>query len=210
MGKRAIQYFTMKDTIQFITILGLMAYIIFLQQCKSNPTNNLTKELLPDTTIVVDTLMPKPIIVQMPRQTIPEPIIIYIDSSQQIVPASQINPVEHETAQLYQDSIEDENLTLYYKSMVQGKLLDYNLNYKLKVPKQITQTITITKPIPMPAYSLWFNTGTGINPNGFASLTFGLQFISKKGWSLGYGYDVLQNQHELTLGVQLWRQKGPK
>jgi hypothetical protein len=34
-------------------------------------------------------------------------------------------------------------------------------------------------------------------------LTVGLQFVSKKGWALGYDYDVLQNVHQVRLGVRL-------
>lgn len=197
----------MKDTIQFIVNLALIGYIIFMYQCKGANTNNLVKELHPDTTIVVDTQLPPPIVVQLPRQKIPEPISLYIDSTKQVVPISQVDPLEHETAQLYQDSIEDENLTLYYKSMVQGELLDYNLDYKLKIPKRITNTVTITKPTPIPAHSLLLNTGVGVDPNGFSSVTVGLQFVSNRGWALGYDYDVLQNQHEVKLGIRLWKQK---
>lgn len=197
----------MKETIQFILIMGLMGYIIFLQQCKGSNRQTTPIDIRPDTTIVLDTVLPAPIIVQLPRQTVPEPRIIYIDRDDKMVPISQVDTNVHQTAQLYQDSLEDDNLTIYYKSMVQGELLDYNLDYKLKIPKQITKTIEITKPIPIPAHSLFFNTGVGVDPLGLTSVTVGMQFISAKGWGVAYDYDVLQNQHEVKLGIRLWNQK---
>ncbi|WP_264788109.1 hypothetical protein [Aureispira anguillae] len=197
----------MQNKIQFILIIGLMVYSIWLQQCRGAGKANSNQEQHPDTTIVLDTQMPAPIIVQMPRQAPPAPYIIYIDSTKQIVPTAQVDPSQHDRAQVYQDSIEDDNLTLYYKSMVQGELLDYELDYQLKIPKKITKTVTITKPIPQPAHSLFFNTGVGVDLQGFSSVTVGMQFMSNKGWALGYHYDVLQNRHEVKLGIRLWRQK---
>lgn len=198
----------MKETIQFILTMVLMGYIIWLHQCKGGGHDNHTSnQYHPDTTIVVDTILPAPIIVQLPRQTVPTPTIIYIDSSKNIVQKESIDTAIHQSVQLYQDSLEDENLTVYYQSVVEGELLQNSLDYKLKIPKQITKRIEITKPVPAPASALLFNTGVGVNPLGITGVTVGMQFISNKGWALGYDYDVLQNQHEVTLGIRLWNQK---
>lgn len=198
----------MKETIQFILTMVLMGYIIWLHQCKGGGHDNHTSnQYHPDTTIVVDTILPAPIIVQLPRQTVPAPTIIYIDSSKNIVQKESIDTAIHQSVQLYQDSLEDENLTVYYQSVVEGELLQNSLDYKLKIPKQITKRIEITKPVPAPASALLFNTGVGVNPLGITGVTVGMQFISNKGWALGYDYDVLQNQHEVTLGIRLWNQK---
>ncbi|MBL4650540.1 MAG: hypothetical protein JKY03_12485, partial [Aureispira sp.] len=148
-------------------------------------------------------ILPAPIIVHLPRQIVPEPIIIYLDSFQKRVPISLVDTNKHTAAKLYKDSLEDENLTLYYESLVEGKLLNNVLNYKLKIPKQITKTIRINTPVPMPTNGLFLNAGVGGNVNTFSSLTVGLQFVSKKGWALGYDYDVLQNVHQVRLGVRL-------
>jgi hypothetical protein len=193
----------MKDNLQFALILGLFAYVIFLQQCKHRSSLSNQQEFKADTTIVIDTILPAPVIVQMTRQVIPEPIVIYVDSSQKRVPFSLVNTSKHTAAKLYKDSLEDENLTLYYESLVDGKLLQNNLDYKLKIPKQITKTIRINTPVPMPTNGLFLNAGVGGNVNAFSSLTVGLQFVSKKGWALGYDYDVLQNVHQVRLGIRL-------
>jgi hypothetical protein len=193
----------MKDNVQFALILGLFAYVIFLQQCKQGSSLSNQQEFKADTTIVIDTILPAPVIVQMTRQVIPEPMVIYVDSSQKRVPISLVDTSKHTAAKLYKDSLEDENLTLYYESLVDGKLLQNNLDYKLKIPKLITKTIRINTPVPMPSNGLFLNAGVGGNVNAFSSLTVGLQFVSKKGWALGYDYDVLQNVHQVRLGIRL-------
>jgi len=173
-----------KDNIQFALILGLFGYLIFLQQCKG-PSSSLEVEMSKDTIITMDTILPAPIIVQMPRQVVPAPQVIYIDSSRNVVLSEHVDTTKHMSAQLYQDSLEDENLTLYYNSIVQGELLKNNLDYKLKIPKRITKTIEIPKPYPVPVSALFLNDGIGGNVNQFSSITVGLQFVSKKGWALG-------------------------
>ena len=193
----------MKDKLQFALILGLFAYVIFLQQCKQGSSLSNQQPIRMDTTIVLDTILPAPVIVQLPRQVIPEPRIIYVDSSRNIVPQNAIDTTQHIATKLYQDSLEDDNLTVYYESLVDGQLLQNHLDYKLKIPKQITKTIRINTPVPIPSNGLFLNAGVGGNVNAFSSLTVGLQFVSQKGWALGYDYDVLQKVHQVRLGVRL-------
>jgi len=197
----------MKDNIQFALILCLFGYIIFLQQCKQS-SNAQDAQLPPiDTIIRMDTVLPAPIIVQLPRQVVPAPTIIYIDSTKNIVVKERIDTGQHQAAQLYQDSLEDENLTLYYSSIVDGELLQNDLNYKLKIPTRITKTIEISKPYPVPVSALLLTGSVGGNPSVFASIRLGAEFVSAKGWSLGYDYDLLQNVHSVKLGVRLFRFK---
>ncbi|BDS14553.1 hypothetical protein [Aureispira anguillae] len=124
--------------------------------------------------------------------------------SLQTVLTAKIDTSKHEKARLYQDSISDENLTLYYESTIKGQLLNNPLDYKLKVPKLITKTVEISKPYPMPVSTLLLTGGGGGNVNQFSSVTLGLQFVSAKGWAIGYDYDVLQNVHSIKLGFKLF------
>lgn len=192
---------------QFAILLALIAYIIYLHEFRGYNSNQAPISLRPDTTIQVDTFLPPPVIVQMAAQSVPDPIIIYIDSSKNIVAKEHFDSSLHQSAQLYQDSIEDENLTLYYKSVVDGQLLDYNFDYKLKVPKSITKTVTITKPVPAPNHELRLNLGVGTDFKDLSSVTIGAEFISNKGWSVGYAYDILQQNHNVTVGFPIWQQK---
>lgn len=193
----------MKDKLQFALILGLFAYVIFLQQCKQGSSLSNQQTIRMDTTIVLDTILPAPVIVQLPRQVVPEPRIIYVDSFQNRIKSEFVDTAQHMATKLYQDSLEDDNLTVYYESLVDGQLLQNHLDYKLKIPKQITKTIRINTPVPTPSNGLFLNAGVGGNVNAFSSLTVGLQFVSQKGWALGYDYDVLQKVHQVRLGVRL-------
>ena len=160
--------------------------------------------------ISIDTTAAPPIIIQLPRQAAPKPIIIYVDSSGRSVPAAKIDTSTHEKANLYRDSIEDENLTLYYESTIKGQLLNTALDYKLKVPKLITKTIEVLKPVPRPVSTLLLTGGVGGNVNQFSSVRLGLEFVSAKGWAVGYDYDVLQNVHSVNVGVRLFQFKSKK
>lgn len=194
----------MKDNIQFAAILIMFGYIIFLSQCQGNNSGSQAEQPRIDTIVRMDTTPPQPIVIQLPRQEVPPPVIVYVDSSGQKVPTAKIDTTKHEKARLYQDSISDENLTLYYESTIKGQLLNNALDYKLKVPKLITKTIEISKPYPMPVSTLLLTGGIGGNVNQFSSVTLGLQFVSKKGWSLGYDYDLLQNVHSVRLGIKIF------
>jgi hypothetical protein len=194
----------MKDNIQFALILCLFGYVIFLQQCGQGKTQEIQK---PTTIIRMDTILPAPIIVQLPRQDVPEPRIVYIDSSKNIVVNSLIDTSKHQAAQLYQDSLEGENLTLYYSSVIDGQLLQNKLDYKLKIPTRITKTIEVSKPYPVSVSSILLTGGLGGNLNSFSSVRLGLEYVSAKGWAVGYDYDLLQNVHSVNLGVRLFQFK---
>lgn len=157
-----------------------------------------------DTIVRIDTTAAPPIIIQLPRQAAPKPIIVYVDSSGHSVPSAKIDTSKHEIANLYKDSIEDENLTLYYESTIKGQLLNNALDYKLKVPKLITKTVEILKPIPTPVSTLLLTGGVGGNVNQFSSVRLGLEFVSAKGWAVGYDYDILGNVHSVNVGVRLF------
>lgn len=197
----------MKDNIQFLVVILLFGYIVWLQQCGPAATPSQTLQTKIDTIIRLDTQMPPNIIVQLPRQHVPEPIIIYLDSSKNIVYGNQVDTTRHQKARLYRDSIADDNLTLFYTSMVDGELLQNALDYRLKVPKSITKTVTITKPVPTPASLFLLNLGAGGKFGDYASISVGAQFVHSKGWAIGYDYDVLQNSHHIKLGIKLFQLK---
>ena len=194
----------MKENIQMLLTLCLFAYIIFLKQCSPEQRPIEPYQPVMDTIIRMDTILPPPVYVQLPKQEIPPPKIVYIDSSKNIVLSPSMDSSKHEVAQLYKDSLDNEDLTIYYESLVQGKLLDKVIGYKLKIPKQITKTIEIPKPYPMPVNMLLLTGGIGGNLNQFSGITIGLQFVSSNNWSIGYEYNFLQNTHHAKIGVNLF------
>jgi len=197
----------MKENIQMLLTLCLFGYIIFMQQCSPSVSDHRSDRPRIDTIVRIDTTLPPPIVINLPRQKVPNPVIVYVDSSGQSVPVAEIDTQQHIAAQQYQDSIEDENLTLYYKSTVEGRLLANALDYKLKIPQLITKTIEITKPYPIPVSQVLLTGGIGGKLNQFSSITVGLQFVSAKGWALGYDYDILEKSHNVKLGIKLFQIK---
>lgn len=204
----------MKNQIPFIAILILLLYILFLQECRQPSGNTTTHQV--DTIIHLDTVFAPPVLVQMEVPKPPPPTIIYLDTNGRELPplvASQnglelpLDSSKLETVHLYQDSTEDENLTLFYKAKVKGLLLDNALSYRLKVPKMITKTIEVPKPYPSPTNALFLVGGVGGNLQQFSSLTAGLNYTSAAGWSLGYDYDFLQQVHCVKVGVRLFQLK---
>ncbi len=195
----------MKDSLQFLMIMGLLGYILFLQQC--NPSSKPPTVLMNDTIIQVDTILPAPVIVRMTSAPVPPPTIIYIDSTKKYTTPTIVQRDEKGATPIhqYKDSLSDENLTIYYDALVQGELLQNQLDYQLKIPKQITKTVTIKQPIPVPSNTFLLTGGVGLSPTGLSSVLVGMQFISKKGFAVGYDYDILQNSHQVKLGVQLFK-----
>ncbi len=188
-----------------------MGYILFLQQCKGkeqSPTDRIGTIL--DTIVRIDTQRIEPVIVHLQSSVIREPTIIYIDSSTNRIETAYIDTNSHKAVNMYTDSLEDENLTLYYNSVIDGELLKNSFDYQLKIPKLITKTVEITKPYPMPVSSLNLQTGIGTDTRSFSSLKIGLQFVSAKGWAIGYDYDAFQRSHHLTMGLKIIQFKPKK
>lgn len=192
----------MKERFFYLFVIVGLGFLLFLNKCGDN-YHIPTPTIRIDTTIVVDTVYPPPVIVQLPQQPPPAPVVFYVDSSGASTTPEQAATV----AKLYQDSIEDDNLTLFYKSTVEGTLLNQDMSYRLKIPKEINKTVTITTSHPVPAPQLFLKSNVGLDRLGNASLSIGLEYTSRHRWAIGYNYDLLQKRHEITLGYALWRGK---
>lgn len=194
----------MKENIHTIVIYCLLGYLIFLQQCNKSVLNSGATVPAIDTIIQIDTTPPPPIVINLPRQKIPRPVVVYVDSSKNIVTAPSIDTTAYQAAQLYKDSLEDENLTLYYSSLVDGQLLQNVMDYKLKVPTEITKTITINKPYAAAVNQVLLTGAVGTDFQGKLTTEVGFNFVHAKGWMVGYSYDIAQNTHNLKAGVRLF------
>lgn len=208
----------MKNKVEFITIICLFCVIIYLQQCGKGTANE--DIVLPQNrvdTIMIDTVFPPPIVINLPKQAMPEPIIIYRDkvTNETYTPATlpeQIDWSNLQQSYSYMDSLSDENLTIFYNAMTEGKMIDHDLSYKLKIPKTITKHIEKTTYVPTyeQVSGLFLTLGAGGNPSSFASIRVGAQYLNKNGWALGYDYDILQNIHTIEMGVRVFPFKNKK
>ena len=104
-------------------------------------------------------------------------------------------------AKIYRDTLKNTDIEIYNYNLVQGKLLNSQLSYKLKVPREITITKTIEHPKTYRS-GLYLFTEIGGNPQTFDNLSFGLQYNRKGKWFASYRLNINQlNQPTHNIGV---------
>lgn len=104
-------------------------------------------------------------------------------------------------AKIYRDTLKNTDIEIYNYNLVQGKLLNSQLSYKLKVPREITITKTIEHPKTYRS-GLYLFTEIGGNTQTFNNLSFGLQYNRKGKWFASYRLNINQlNQPTHNIGV---------
>jgi len=106
---------------------------------------------------------------------------------------------------VYKDSMSDDNITIYSSDLVEGRLLNKDLKYKLKVPLIITKTIENTTETKVGG--LFLTSGLGGNQNAFDNVNLGLQYVAKKDYLVGYNFNLLRKTHNIQVGFKLFRNK---
>ena len=195
------------NTLHFILTVVLITVILLQQQCHPEPAA--PQVVHTQTRIVIDSQAPPPVIIRMPTQPLPAPVVIYPDDRGEPLPLAMVDTAQDLPAHLYRDSIEDENQTIYSSITVRGELLASKTSYKLKIPTVVTKTITTTKTIQEPVSSLLLVGGIGLSPRQRISFGAGLQYVHAKGWAVGYEYDFMNQTHEVKLGLPLYQFKPP-
>lgn len=151
---------------------------------------------------------------------IPEPKVIVIDKhnqwQQEVIKTfgklkvenellAQINDSLINKLHVYSDTLSDENLDIYYNSLVHGNLLASDIEYTLKVPTVITHNKTNTVSVPTDRNQWLVQGEVGGNKTSFSNLSLGVGHISTKGFYKGYRYNFLQNTHNINLGYSLFK-----
>ncbi|WP_417799891.1 hypothetical protein [Tenacibaculum sp.] len=109
-------------------------------------------------------------------------------------------------AKIYRDTLKNTDIEIYNYDLVKGTLLDSQLSYKLKIPREITITKTIEHPKTYRS-GLYLFTEIGGNPQTFDNLSFGLQYNRKGKWFASYRLNINQlNQptHNVGIGYRLF------
>lgn len=185
----------LKD-IRNIIIAVLLGYVIFLQQCNTHTCpdpneNTVTREI---TKTVIDTIpFNYPVAVKV-RPEIPEPQIVYIDSTRSFKSYNKE----------FEDSLIKGNM---FTEIEDGGLVNWGFDYKPKFPKYITKEVTITNTIEAKKHNLLFLTASiGGNTNQFYT-DFGLSLYQKKGYLYGASYDPVNKAVKVNMGLQLNNRK---
>ncbi len=177
-----------KDIIKYFYYIGILILVIFLILNHKSCEDKLIKELIKPSKDTIDfnikvksdTIYIKDTILSFKYIKIPIPKIdtlykvVYLDSG-------ACNRIY-----VYEDSLKDTNISIYYKDYIQGILRNKNISYKLKVPikiiDSITTIITISKK-PTFEFTGGFVAGKGIiSPN----IEIGL-----KRHKIGLGYNLI-------------------
>ncbi|WP_299105559.1 hypothetical protein [uncultured Tenacibaculum sp.] len=109
-------------------------------------------------------------------------------------------------AKIYRDTLNNTDVEIYSYDLVKGKLLDSQISYKLKVPREITVTKTIEYPKTYRS-GLYLFSEVGGNVQTFDNLSFGLQYNRKGKWFASYRVNLNQIQqptHNVGVGVRLF------
>ncbi|MDB0602634.1 hypothetical protein PL373_16150 [Tenacibaculum maritimum] len=109
-------------------------------------------------------------------------------------------------AKLYRDTLKNSDLEIYSYNLVKGTLLNSQLSYKLRIPKEIKVTKTIEHPKVFRS-GLYLFSEVGGNSQKFDNLSFGLQYNFKGKWFASYRTNFNQyNQptHNVGFGFRLF------
>ena len=92
------------------------------------------------------------------------------------------SPVEYPEPTIREDSLSNDELTIFVKDSLQGILFDRMIGYRLKVPKTVTITETVTEKVPFPYPQNVYRPSEGVY------LGAGIGGGSTFAYSLGVGY----------------------
>ncbi|WGD35824.1 hypothetical protein [Olleya sp. YS] len=192
------------ERLLLLVILALVISNLFLKQCSSfktqeQPTVTITKDTIWQTkvdTFKVQTVKYKSVYVNTK------------DTSQVLdtIPENESASL-FEEARAYQDTLSNDDIDIYSYNLLQGNLLDSQLSYKLKVPREITVTKTIEHPKTYRS-GLYMFSEVGGNPQTLDNLSLGLQYNRKGKWFASYRVNLSQIQnptHNVGVGVRVFK-----
>ena len=123
------------------------------------------------------------------------------------MPSETRTPEQYSEAREYKDTLSNEDIDIYSYNLLKGELLQSELSYKLKVPREITVTKTIEYPKTYRS-GLYLFSEVGGNTNTFDNLSLGLQYNRKGQWFVSYRInmnELSQPTHHLGVGIRVFK-----
>ncbi|WP_298893679.1 hypothetical protein [uncultured Psychroserpens sp.] len=199
------QHISLERTLLLI-ILAIVIFNLLAKQC-SKATPNL--EDIPKVTIVRDTVWQTKVdtfkVQTLTYQT------VYVDRDDVGVIHENLPKTKDSTtlvkARVYKDTLSNDDIDIFSYNLIEGNLLDSEISYKLKVPREITITKTIEHPKTYRSGFYLFSE-IGGNQNRFDNISLGLQYNRKGKWFISYRANLNQLQqptHNLGIGVRLFK-----
>lgn len=190
---------TKKFQLGLNVLIVIVALIWIIRQGFSNPT-----QTEPKITIVKDTIYQTKIDTFKVQTTKYEKVYVNKYNYETIKDTIYIDTLNTIAAKVYKDTLTNNDIDIYSYNLVDGRLLNSRLSYKLKVPKQITITKTIEHPKTYRS-GLYLFSEVGGNTDAFSNASLGLQYNRKGDWFASYRYDVVQESHNVGFGFRIFK-----
>ncbi|WP_299883607.1 hypothetical protein [uncultured Lacinutrix sp.] len=192
------------ERLLLLIILGLVISNLFLKQCDSFKTEEKPKIIIKKDTVwqikkdtfKVQTIRYKKVYVNK------DDVTKVTENKEEIEDIS-----EYKEARAYKDTLSNDDIDIYSYNLLNGDLLDSQLSYKLKVPREITVTKTIEHPKSFRS-GLYLFSEIGGNSQVLDNISLGLQYNRKGNWFASYRLNInsfKQPTHNLGVGVRLFK-----
>ena len=192
------------ERLLLLAILAMVAASLLSGRC--SPSNGSQE---PVVTIVRDTVWQTKVDTFTVQTTRYETVFVHREVPTEII--TNISEVEDPTtlteARVYRDTLSNDDIDIYSYDLLTGELLDSEISYKLKVPREITVTKTIEYPKTYRSGVYLFGE-LGGNTQRFDNISLGLQYNRKGNWFAGYRVNLNAPQgttHNLSVGIRLFK-----
>lgn len=192
--------------ITVLLLMGMLIYIVFLQECSGPSGNNFGSSYIDtlrhevDTVVItkVDTVQLPPII-RVIEADIPEPVVLH--DTIKTVDSIFIHAYHEYTTDVTDSLIEGKVI-----SKVDGKLLDQRLEYIPKFPKYIYRVdsvlVTSETEIQKSKSLLFLGGELGGNATNF-NISPKVSVLTKGGYLYSYRYGLLDKTHNVSISKKI-------
>ena len=185
------------SNIKSLTIVGLIIYIILLQECRKGSFN--TTQVISDTshTTIIDTIPFNDTVFHRISIKIPEKITSYDTVEVQKI-VEIVRDSSDTSIYTYLQTIEDSLIEGTLETKVKGKLLSNDLNYKAKFPQYIHRidTVKISTTIEKVRLKVYVGAELGGSIGQF-NISPMVIVSSGKGFNYNYRYGVIDKTHNI-------------
>ncbi len=183
--------------IKWLVIVGLIAYIILLQQCDggNTPCPNPVVKSTTNTITLIDTVIVHDTVPKYVHLTIPEPIYIYPDDTLGV-----------DSMRRYETIVEDTLVSGIIISDVDGTLINQDFVYTAKFPQYINtyriDSVTTINTIEEAKNFLSIGAEIGGSKTSF-NISPMLSLYTKKGFTYRYRYGIIDNTHNVGVSMRI-------
>ena len=134
---------------------------------------------------------------------------IYVSKQDTSIYQKTVHPKDtalYTKAKRYTDTLSNADIEIYSSNLVDGHMLNSEISYQLKVPREITITKTIEHPKTYKS-GLYVFSEVGGNAQQFDNLSLGLQYNRKGHWFVSYRLNVNPSEtltHNVGVGLRIF------